>query len=187
MCPNKKTDFTLAHTFTPASPRVLISDFGECELRTGEASFANTSDDSSIPAHQRTGATGTLEFMAPELLAQDAGSGYLHDHSPQCDLWSLGMVLHFLCFSQIAYDAPVVVPLASDLGMGERTSSSSSIVDDFDELTRRILAFERVAFPEGHGARVTSELRELVARLLNPRAPAQRPACEWILQTYGRM
>jgi hypothetical protein len=37
-------------------PRILISDFGECEFM------------SEIQQAERTGATGTLEFMAPVAL-----------------------------------------------------------------------------------------------------------------------
>ncbi|KAG0199883.1 putative serine/threonine-protein kinase iks1 [Mortierella sp. GBA30] len=40
-------------------PRVLITDFGECEVLDQAAK------------RDRTGATGTLEFLAPELLAED--------------------------------------------------------------------------------------------------------------------
>lgn len=39
------------------SPRVLISDFGECENLFSRSAFT-----------RRTGHTGTLEFTAPELL-----------------------------------------------------------------------------------------------------------------------
>jgi hypothetical protein len=37
-------------------PRILISDFGECEFM------------SEIQQAERTGATGTLEFMAPVMI-----------------------------------------------------------------------------------------------------------------------
>jgi serine/threonine protein kinase len=42
---------------SPLRPRLLLSDFGECQM-TSEMNVKG----------KRSGATGTLEFMAPELL-----------------------------------------------------------------------------------------------------------------------
>jgi serine/threonine protein kinase len=72
-------------------PRVLISDFGECQLFSEEVE------------RQRTGATGTLEFMPPELLVQDEKGAYIPNHDPMADMWSLGVVLYFLCYSKVPY------------------------------------------------------------------------------------
>lgn len=76
-------------------PRVLVSDFGEGQVegrrRTG------------------TGSTGTLEYCSPELLARPGintnGSGEeeLGQFSKKTDIFSLGMILHYLCFSRLPY------------------------------------------------------------------------------------
>ncbi|GET93949.1 protein kinase, putative [Leishmania tarentolae] len=71
-------------------PRVLVSDFGTAALL----------DDIS---YDRSGGTGTLEYMAPELLetiASPRGTNeqYVNHHTMASDVWSLGMVLHYLAF-----------------------------------------------------------------------------------------
>ncbi|KAF9434150.1 hypothetical protein BGZ76_008474 [Entomortierella beljakovae] len=58
-------------------PRILITDFGECEILDQAAK------------RDRTGATGTLEFLAPELLAVDAEGRYTNEFSFKGDMWSL--------------------------------------------------------------------------------------------------
>lgn len=72
---------------------MLISDFGECEDL-----------DETIIDSNRTGATGTLEFMAPEHVRLDPRGRNNVDYSPKADMWSLGMVLYFLCYSRLPYN-----------------------------------------------------------------------------------
>ncbi|OMJ16578.1 putative serine/threonine-protein kinase iksA, partial [Smittium culicis] len=62
-------------------PTLLLTDFGECEV------LSNKED------RLRTGATGTMEFMAPELLKTNENGSYLNDFSTKADMWSLGMLL----------------------------------------------------------------------------------------------
>ncbi|ESL07506.1 protein kinase [Trypanosoma rangeli SC58] len=66
-------------------PRVLVSDFGTATL-LGELSY------------ERTGGTGTVEYMAPELFecALENSGTYIHTHTKASDVWSLGMILHYL-------------------------------------------------------------------------------------------
>jgi serine/threonine protein kinase len=82
---------------------VLISDFGESE---------NLLSNRDIQ-HARSGATGTLEFTAPEMLKGshanfkftlvNAHGEYYVEFAPSADLWSLGMVLHFLCCGRLPF------------------------------------------------------------------------------------
>ncbi|ANZ76806.1 BA75_04196T0 [Komagataella pastoris] len=62
-------------------PKVMVSDFGE-------GTFDNIQRSSS-------GYTGTLEFTAPEVF----GSNY----SRASDVYSLGLILYFLCFGDLPY------------------------------------------------------------------------------------
>ncbi|XP_050340616.1 probable serine/threonine-protein kinase iksA [Bactrocera neohumeralis] len=67
-------------------PRVLVSDFGTAAL-LGEK------------AYERTGGTGTLEYMAPELmevLPNCSEERYVNHHTKASDVWSLGMILYYL-------------------------------------------------------------------------------------------
>ncbi|KAJ1568300.1 putative serine/threonine-protein kinase iks1 [Nowakowskiella sp. JEL0078] len=77
-------------------PSVLISDFGECEVLT-------TGTDLVASRRTRTGGTGTMEFMPPELLMTNASGQLIEDYSTSADLWSLGMVLYYLCYSCLPY------------------------------------------------------------------------------------
>ena len=68
--------------------RVLVSDFGEVQ-------FENM-------ARKSTGATGTLSYCAPEVLQRDP-TGRYGNFTPQSDIFSLGMILYFLCFARLPY------------------------------------------------------------------------------------
>lgn len=149
-------------------PRVLISDFGECE----DLDETHRDDDN------RTGATGTLEFMAPEHVRLDPRGRNTVDYSPKADMWSLGMVLYYLCYSKLPY----------------------SFIDDVDILRREILEFRDVRFPSSRfdiyksnptlyneavnnpnlQSDIPSELKLLIRMLLSI-DPAKRPSCNKIL------
>lgn len=85
------------------SPKVLISDFGQGN---------NLHEDSLM----RGGGTGTLEYMAPEVVER----GKVRNCSEQSDLWSLGMVLYFMCCHSLPF----------------------SDVDNVDRLLDEIISFE---------------------------------------------
>ncbi|KAL8962873.1 MAG: hypothetical protein Q9183_005085, partial [Haloplaca sp. 2 TL-2023] len=68
--------------------RVLVSDFGEAQL------------DNMV--RKSTGGTGTVSYCAPEVLRRDS-SGALGNFSTKSDIFSLGMILYFLCFSRLPY------------------------------------------------------------------------------------
>ncbi|KAK6097082.1 putative serine/threonine-protein kinase iks1 [Batrachochytrium dendrobatidis] len=129
-------------------PRVLISDFGECEVI------------SDAMERERTGATGTLEFMPPELLHKDVCGQYLPNHSLKADIWSLGVVLYYLCYSSVPYVQ----------------------VDDVDQLKEDIINFKSVRFPES-GNRVPEDLKQLICRLMKT-DPDARPTVDDILRRY---
>lgn len=77
-------------------PRVLVSDFGTAALL-------------SELSYERTGGTGTMEYMAPELLECDVGNNgtYMFRHTKATDVWALGMILHYLAFNRTL---PVYLP-----------------------------------------------------------------------------
>lgn len=70
-------------------PLLSISDFGECETLYSKISEKRI---------ERTGGTGTLEFMAPELIQVDSNKKFIGKHSYSSDIWSLGMIIYFIMF-----------------------------------------------------------------------------------------
>ncbi|KAJ1845857.1 putative serine/threonine-protein kinase iks1 [Coemansia sp. RSA 2708] len=132
-------------------PRIMLTDFGECEIL------------SHIEKRDRTGATGTMEFMAPELLEVDSAGRYLDSYSTKSDMWSLGMVLYYLCYSQL--------PFAN--------------IDDIDILRKDVLVFRHVDFakvarPAGADP-IPSELRRIMQMLLN-HDETRRPDVSEVIQ-----
>lgn len=73
------------------TPQVLVSDFGEGDMEGKH--------------RKSTGTTGTLEYCAPELLTRDV-RGNLGEFSRHSDMFSIGLVLYFLCFSHTPYRSP---------------------------------------------------------------------------------
>lgn len=73
----------------PKDTKVLISDFGEVQA------------ESSV--RKSTGATGTISYCAPEVLRQDAVTGLYGNFTTKSDIWSLGMILYFMCFGALPY------------------------------------------------------------------------------------
>lgn len=78
----------LLHTVS-GETRVLVSDFGEVQ-------YANT-------VRKSTGATGTISYCAPEVLKPVSPGGPLGNFTFKSDIFSLGMILHFLCFAGLPY------------------------------------------------------------------------------------
>ncbi|KAF2001933.1 kinase-like protein [Amniculicola lignicola CBS 123094] len=69
--------------------RVLVSDFGEVQS-------ANSKRNS-------TGATGTISYCAPEVLKHEVPGGPLGNFTTKSDIFSLGMIVYFMCFARLPY------------------------------------------------------------------------------------
>lgn len=69
--------------------QVLVSDFGEVQY-----------EDS---VRKSTGATGTISYCAPEVLMPVSPGGPLGAFTFKSDIFSLGMILHFMCFADLPY------------------------------------------------------------------------------------
>ncbi|KAG8345431.1 putative protein kinase [Trypanosoma vivax] len=121
-------------------PRVLVSDFGTASLL-------------SELSYERTGGTGTVEYMAPELFECVPGreGTYMYSHTTAADVWSLGMILHYLACNGTL---PTRLPNGGVLLEVERRSPYSR----------------------------PPEMVELIRVMLH-RDPAKRPTCEELLQS----
>lgn len=69
--------------------RVLVSDFGEVQVEN--------------MVRKSTGATGTISYCAPEVLRREYPSGAYGNFTSKSDIFSLGMILYFLCFARLPY------------------------------------------------------------------------------------
>lgn len=69
--------------------RVLVSDFGEVQVEN--------------MVRKSSGATGTISYCAPEVLRREYPSGAYGNFTTKSDIFSLGMILYFLCFARLPY------------------------------------------------------------------------------------
>ncbi|KAJ6788082.1 hypothetical protein PWT90_02529 [Aphanocladium album] len=72
-----------------SSLKCLISDFGEVQVENA--------------ARRNTGSTGTISYCAPEVLKLDAATGLYANFTTKSDMFSLGMILYFMCFGKLPY------------------------------------------------------------------------------------
>ncbi|CCK73562.1 protein kinase IKS1 NDAI_0G05790 [Naumovozyma dairenensis CBS 421] len=84
-------------------PTVVIGDLGESQME-GEARIG-------------TGATGTLEFTAPEVIISDTmkrvatgmGRDY-NEYTYAADIYSLGMICYFIIFGELPFNSELNIP-----------------------------------------------------------------------------
>lgn len=133
--------------------RLLVSDFGEVQT-------ADTTRKSS-------GATGTISYCAPEVLRPDGSTGALGNFSTKSDIFSLGMIVYFMCFGRLPY--------TNADGIDEEN-------EDLDHLRQEIA--EWAGFNDESKARtdLPDQLYKFLKRLLSI-DPAERPGTEDILQS----
>ncbi|GFE52951.1 Wee kinase [Babesia ovis] len=88
-----KPSNVLLHSSQKDGVLALLSDFGTCEVL---AEMDNRRE-------HRQGFTGTVEFTAPELLQIDESGEFTIYYDTKSDMWSLGIVLYFLCYGNLPY------------------------------------------------------------------------------------
>ena len=131
--------------------RVLLSDFGEVQAAGAKRGS--------------TGATGTIAYCAPELLRRDAAEGTFGNFTTKSDIFSLGMIVYFMCFGRLPYSN------ADDINE-ER--------EDLDELRAEITKWP--GFDDEIRARpdLPEKLYKYLKRLLSV-DPNERPSTDEIL------
>ncbi|PLB54666.1 kinase-like protein [Aspergillus steynii IBT 23096] len=131
--------------------RVLVSDFGEVQ-----------SQDSMRGS---TGATGTVSYCAPEVLRREYPGGPFGNFTFKSDIFSLGMILYFLCFAQLPYtNADLINEEKEDL---DRLREEISHWGGFDDARRM-----RPELPQ--------QLYTFLERLLSV-DPDRRPSADEVL------
>ena len=131
--------------------RVLVSDFGEVQREN--------------QVRKSSGATGTISYCAPEVLRQDPQTGALGNFSTKSDIFSLGMILYFLCFAKLPY---------------RNADNLNEEDEDVDLLKAEIATWTGLEDHRSERADLPDKLHKFLRRLLSLH-PANRPSAEDIL------
>lgn len=128
----------------------LISDFGEVQP-----------DD---VVRKSTGSTGTISYCAPEVLRLD-GTGQYGNFTQKSDIFSMGMILYFMCFGRLPYRS---------------ANALHEELEDIDELRAEITDWQ--GFQEEKRIRpdLPPKLYQLLKQLLALN-PVQRPSAADVL------
>jgi serine/threonine protein kinase len=134
---------------------VLVSDFGEVQMENA--------------ARKSTGATGTVSYCAPEVLQRVQPGGSFGNFTAKSDIFSLGMILYFMCFGGLPY---------------VNADNINEENEDLDQLRAEITSWS--GFDEERKLRsdLPDELYKYLKRLLSI-DPASRPIAEEILKSIG--
>jgi serine/threonine protein kinase len=144
----------LLHT-AGGETRVLVSDFGEVQYEDA--------------TRKSTGATGTISYCAPEVLRRLSPGGPFENFTSKSDIFSLGMILHFLCFANLPYSA-------ADVLHEER--------EDIDELREEITNWAGFDDQRKQRPELPAALYAFLKRLLSLE-PDQRPSADDVLQVVS--
>ena len=131
--------------------RVLVSDFGEVQVEN--------------MVRKSTGATGTISYCAPEVLRREYPSGAFGNFTTKSDIFSLGMILYFLCFAQLPYQNADIL---------------NEDQEDLNELRDEITSWSGLHEERKLRPDLPEKLYTFLRRLLSL-DPADRPSAEDIL------
>ncbi|KAL8764297.1 MAG: hypothetical protein Q9184_000002 [Pyrenodesmia sp. 2 TL-2023] len=140
----------LLHDSGKGGLRVLVSDFGEVQLEN--------------MIRKSTGATGTVSYCAPEVLRRDT-FGALGNFTTKSDIFSLGMILYFLCFSRLPY---------------RHADNLNEENEDLDQLKEEITSWSGLQDERKLRPDLPEKLYTFLRRLLSL-DPTDRPSAEEIL------
>lgn len=135
---------------TGERPRVLVSDFGEVQVED--------------MVRKSTGATGTISYCAPEVLRRQS-SGIYGNFTRKSDIFSLGMILYFLCFARLPYRHADILNEENE---------------DLDQLRNEITSWSGLQEERKLRPDLPEQLYTFLRRLLSL-DPEERPTAEAIL------
>lgn len=130
--------------------RCLISDFGEVQAEN--------------VVRKSTGSTGTISYCAPEVLKQDEFGRY-GNFTTKSDIFSLGMILYFMCFGRLPYPS---------------ADSIQEEFEDMDLLRAEISSWSGFQDERRERPELPNQLYDFLKRLL-ALDPAERPSADEIL------
>ncbi|EPE06697.1 calcium-dependent protein kinase [Ophiostoma piceae UAMH 11346] len=129
----------------------LISDFGEVQPEN--------------VVRKSTGTTGTISYCAPEVLRIDPTTGLYGNFTTKSDVFSLGMILYFMCFGRLPYHS---------------ANSANEDLEDVDELRVEISAWRGFQYERRVRSDLPSQLYELLTQMLSVNAN-ERPSANEVL------
>ncbi|KAI1100821.1 kinase-like protein [Jackrogersella minutella] len=132
----------------------LISDFGE--VQPGNA------------IRKSTGTTGTISYCAPEVLKKDSG-GRFGNFTTKSDVFSLGMILYFLCFGRLPY-------------MNANTINEE--LEDIDRLRAEITDWKGFQDEKRERPDLPLKLYQLLKKML-ALDPSERPSANEVLSVMN--
>lgn len=130
--------------------RCLISDFGEVQAEH--------------VVRKSTGSTGTISYCAPEVLKQDDAGRY-GNFTTKSDIFSLGMILYFMCFGRLPYNS---------------AESIQEEFEDVDLLRAEISSWSGFQDERRERPELPNQLYDFLKRLL-ALDPVERPSADEIL------
>ncbi|KAJ4292877.1 putative serine/threonine-protein kinase iks1 [Collariella sp. IMI 366227] len=134
--------------------KCLISDFGEVQPENA--------------VRKSTGSTGTISYCAPEVLKKDA-SGTYGNFTTKSDIFSLGMILYFMCFGRLPY---------------LNANSVNEELEDIDQLRAEISHWKGFQEERKERPDLPAKLYQLLKKLLAVNA-ADRPTAKEVLGAMG--
>ncbi|KAK0378648.1 hypothetical protein CLIM01_04004 [Colletotrichum limetticola] len=129
----------------------LISDFGEVQ--------------SENMVRKSTGSTGTISYCAPEVLRRDLTTGRYGNFTTKSDIFSLGMILYFMCFGRLPYRS---------------ANTINEELEDIDELRAEITDWQGFQDERRERPDLPTKLYQLLKKLL-ALDPLQRPSASEVL------
>ncbi|KAM7221978.1 IKS protein kinase [Rhypophila decipiens] len=128
----------------------LISDFGEVQAENA--------------VRMSTGSTGTISYCAPEVLKKDS-TGRYGNFTAKSDIFSLGMILYFMCFGRLPYRA---------------ANSVHEELEDIDQLRAEITDWTGFQDERRERPDLPSKVYQLLKKLLAVN-PGERPTANEVL------
>lgn len=138
-------------TQTTDGLRVLVSDFGEVQ--------------SQDAMRRSTGTTGTISYCAPEVLRREYPDGPFGNFTFKSDIFSLGMILYFLCFAELPYTNADII---------------NEELEDLDQLREEISGWTGFGGAQRMRPDLPDRLYTFLERLLSV-DPNRRPTADEVL------